>query len=155
MPLPFGPPLLASTAMLASAAFAQGAPPNNSLPLVTTRTVRFTADEGTWMSVDVSPDGGTIVFDLLGDLYTVPIAGGRATRIVGGNSIDVQPRYSPDGKSIVFLSDRSGVDATWIADADGRRPRLLIAGGLLPEWTPDGKQILTGNRLAKSEDDTA
>jgi imidazolonepropionase-like amidohydrolase/Tol biopolymer transport system component len=117
------------------------------LPLVTTRSVRFTTDQGTWISVDVSPDGSTIVFDLLGDLYTVPIAGGKATRIVGGNSIDVQPRYSPDGKSIVFMSDRSGVDATWIADADGRRPRLLTQGGSYPAWTPDGREIITGNRL--------
>src|SRR6185369_8572405 len=82
--------------------------PTNTLPLVTTRTARFTTDEGTWMSVDVSPDGSTIAFDLLGDLYTVPIAGGKATRIVGGNSVDVQPHFSPDGKSIVFISDRGG-----------------------------------------------
>ncbi len=99
------------------------------------------------MSVDVSPDGSTIAFDLLGDIYTVPIAGGKATRILGGNSIDGQPRYSPDGKSIVFTSDRSGVDATWIADADGRRPHLVTQGGQYPAWSPDGKQIITGNRL--------
>src|SRR5262245_60677857 len=74
--------------------------PTNTLPLVTTRTIRFTTDQGTWMSVDVSPDGSTIVFDLLGDIYTVPMSGGKATRILGGNSIDAQPRYSPDGKSI-------------------------------------------------------
>ncbi|MBC8088155.1 MAG: PD40 domain-containing protein [Phycisphaerae bacterium] len=109
--------------------------------------MKFTTDQGTWMSVDVSPDASTIVFDLLGDLYTVPIAGGKATRIVSGNSIDAQPRYSPDGKSLVFTSDRSGVDATWIADADGRRLRLITPGGHYPDWSPDGQQIITGNRL--------
>ncbi len=121
--------------------------PTNALPLITTRTVRFTTDQGTWMSVDVSPDAGTVVFDLLGDLYTVPIGGGKATRIVGGPSVDAQPRYSPDGKSIVFTSDRSGVDATWISDADGRRLRLLVPGGQYPDWSPDGRQVITGNRL--------
>jgi len=121
--------------------------PTNTLPLGTTRTARFTTDQGTWMSVDVSPDGGTVVFDLLGDIYTVPLAGGKATRIVSGNAIDVQPRYSPDGKSIVFLSDRGGTEATWIADADGRRPRLLTQGGSYPAFTPDGRHVITGNRL--------
>src|SRR5262245_36690788 len=71
----------------------------NTLTLVTTRTVRCTTDQGRWMSVDVPPDGSTSVFDLLGDLYTVPIAGGKASRIVGGNSVDVHPRCSPDGMS--------------------------------------------------------
>lgn len=121
--------------------------PTNTLPLATTRTARFSTTEGTWMSVDVSPDGRTLVFDLLGDLYTVPITGGAATRIVGGTSIDGQPRFSPDGRSLVFSSDRGGTDATWVANADGSQPRLLVAGGSHPAWTPDGKQVVTGNRL--------
>ncbi|MEX2285313.1 MAG: amidohydrolase family protein [Gemmatimonadota bacterium] len=119
----------------------------NTLPLVTSRTARFTTDQGTWMSVDVSPDGSTIAFDLLGDIYTVPMTGGKATRIIGGNSVDLQPRFSPDGRSLVFISDRNGSDATWLADADGRRVRLLTNGGVYPVWTPDGRQIVTGNRL--------
>ncbi len=76
-----------------------------SLPMTPTRSLRFTTDEGTWMSVDVSPDGGTVVFDLLGDLYTIPIGGGDATRITSGQGFDGQPRYSPDGSHIVFVSD--------------------------------------------------
>ena len=119
----------------------------NTLPLVTPRNVRFTTSEGTWMSVDVSPDGSTIVFDLLGDIYTVPMAGGKARRIIGGNSVDMHPRFSPDGKSIAFVSDRSGTDATWLADAEGQRPRLLTTGGVYPVWTPDGREVITANRL--------
>src|SRR3972149_3575557 len=104
------PPLLIVPALLAAVlpfptAGAQNAPRadstppardrTNTLPLVTSRTARFTTDEGTWMSVDVSPDGRTIVFDLLGDLYTLPITGGQATRITDGMAFDAQPRFSP------------------------------------------------------------
>src|SRR5213593_2375360 len=68
----------------------------SALPLITTRKLSFTTDEASWISLDVSPDGKTIVFDILGDLYTVPIAGGKATRITSGAGWDQQPRYSPD-----------------------------------------------------------
>src|SRR5215468_2632734 len=80
------------------------------LPLTPTRPMRFTTDEGTWLSLDVSPDGRRIVFDLLGDLYTLPIEGGRATRITSGSGWDAAPRYSPDGNTIAFVSDRSGAE---------------------------------------------
>src|SRR5262245_66507330 len=72
--------------------------------------VSFTTDEGTWMSLDVSPDGQTIVFDLLGDIYTLPIAGGEAKRIVGGMSLEAQPKFSPDGKLLFFTIDGRGAE---------------------------------------------
>src|SRR5512139_1338110 len=50
--------------------------------------VAFDVAEGTWMSLDVSPDGTTIVFDLLGDLYTMPAGGGAATAISRGPAYD-------------------------------------------------------------------
>src|SRR5438132_2326816 len=93
------------------------------LVLDTGETIEFTTDEGTWMSLDVSPDGRTLAFDLLGDIYTLPIEGGAAKRILGGMSFDSQPKFSPDGKAIAFLSDRSGVENLWLADADGTNPR--------------------------------
>ena len=83
------------------------------------KEVEFTVDEGTWMNLDVSPDGKTIVFDLLGDLYTLPISGGTAKLLRGGLAYQVQPRFSPDGKRILFTSDEGGGDNLWIMKADG------------------------------------
>ena len=115
-----------SSFLLGVAAVAQAGPAQD-LPLEPTRRLRLTTDEGTWMSLDVSPDGETIVFDLLGDLYTVSIEGGQASRITEGMAFDAQPRYSPDGRSIVFVSDRNGSDNVWIANADGTNPRKLTS----------------------------
>ncbi len=100
-------------------------------------------DEGTWMSVDVSPDGSTIVFDLLGDLYTMPIGGGAAKAITSGMSWDMQPRFAPDGKSIAFISDRSGSDNLWIMAPDGSDPKQVTKETEIasPAWTPDGQFI--------------
>src|SRR5437588_5299194 len=77
--------------------------PPATLVLDKAETIEFTTDEGTWMSLDVSPDGKTIAFDLVGDIYTLPIDGGDAKLVAGGMSFDSQPKFSPDGKSIAFL----------------------------------------------------
>ena len=118
----------------------------DSLPLKMTRNVTFDASEGTWISLDVSPDGRTIVFELLGDLYTMPVTGGTATRITSGPGFDSQPRWSPDGKRIVFLSDRSGAENVWLSDPDGTHSKPLTKGTnnlyASPEWTPDGNYIV-------------
>jgi Tol biopolymer transport system component len=116
------------------------------LPLETERTIEFETSEGSWISLDVAPNGRDIVFELLGDLYTLPMAGGEARRITSGVMFDSQPRYAPDGTKIVFLSDRSGDENVWIASGDGSNPRPLTKGKNTrywsPEWTPDGKYII-------------
>jgi Tol biopolymer transport system component len=80
----------------------------NELPLKPTKVIEFTTDEGTWVNLDVSSDGNFIVFELLGDLYLLDIGENKAKQITSGMAYDTQPRFSPDDKKIVFLSDRSG-----------------------------------------------
>src|ERR1043165_4102082 len=106
-------PLWAQAPATAGAALAR-----NTLPLKPARTETFTTSKGTWISLDVSPDGQTLVFDLLGHLYTMPASGGTATAITSGLAYDAQPRFSPDGKHIVFVSDRSGGDNLWMMSLD-------------------------------------
>ena len=116
------------------------------LPLDPERTMDLTTDEATWLSLDVSPDGETIVFDLLGDLYTLPIEGGEATRLTDGLPFDSQPRFSPDGDRLVFISDRSGAENLWIYDLDEDKLEPLTQGNShdyqSPEWTPDGNYVV-------------
>ena len=106
----------------------------------------FTVDEGTWMNLDVAPDGKTIVFDLLGDIYAMPIEGGKATCIRGGLAMEVQPRFSPDGKRILFTSDAGGGDNIWMMDKDGSHATQITKENfrLLNNavWTPDGEYLI-------------
>lgn len=100
---------------------------------------------GTWMSLDVSPDGERIVFDLLGDIYAMPIAGGEARKLTSGLAWDIQPRFSPDGRRIAFTSDRAGGDNLWTMNADGSDPRQVTKEDFRllnnPVWHPDGRYL--------------
>lgn len=116
------------------------------LPLKATRHIEFTTTEGTWLSLDVSPDGKTIVFDLVGDLYTIPVAGGEARKLTSGMGFSGQPAYSPDGRTIAYTSDRGGSENVWICDADGSNARQLSQDEqsefASPTWTPDGNYVV-------------
>ena len=114
-------------------------------PFGPTQEVEFTTSEGTWMNVDVSPDGRQLVFDLLGDIYVLPIGGGAAARVLGGAAFEMQPRFSPDGTRIAFTSDRDGLWNIWTAKVDGsdlrqisREARWFVNS---PTWAPDGQTI--------------
>lgn len=121
---------------------------NGDLPLKADRTFSFDLDEGSWIALDVSPDGKTVVFDFLGDLYTMPITGGNATQITKGMQFDSQPRFSPDGKKIVFISDASGGEGVWTLDLESEdyETKQITKGKnneyQSPDWSPDGKYII-------------
>lgn len=109
------------------------------------RDVTFSTTEGTWMSLDVSPDGKAIVFDLLGDIYSIPTSGGEARPIQGGPAMQRTPTFSPDGRHLLFVSDASGTENAWISDPDGthaqqithERTNLIMSAA----WAADGEAI--------------
>src|SRR5258708_340635 len=109
------------------------------------RKVEFTTDEGGWLWLDVSPDGKTIVFELVGDLYTLPIEGGQAKLVAGGMAFESQPKFSPDGKWISFISDREGSENIWIMHPDGTGIKQVSkdpnSDFTSPSWAPDGMYI--------------
>jgi Tol biopolymer transport system component/imidazolonepropionase-like amidohydrolase len=180
MTMPLRHSLLLLATPLALAAQAPAAPRQardpmqELLPLRPTRTTTFTTNVGHWMSVDISPDGQTLVFDILGDLYTMPIAGGQATPLTRGMGVDVQPRFSPDGKKVVFVSDRDGGYNLWTLSLD-KKDTVQITRGKTnnyesPDFTPDGKYIVAtrgtklwmfhteggqGQQLIRTDDATA
>jgi len=108
--------------------------------------VAIDVNEGTWMSVDVSPDGKEVAFELLGDIYTIPLGGGEAKALTHDVAWQMQPRYSPDGKTIAFTSDQGGGDNIWIMNRDGSNPRAVTKESFRllnsPYWTPDGEYIV-------------
>jgi len=110
------------------------------------KTFNLNTDEGTWMNLDISPDGKTIVFDMLGDIYTMPVTGGKAKALRTGLAFEVQPRYSPDGTYISFTSDAGGGNNIWVMTADGQNAKAITNEKyrLLNNavWTPDGKSLV-------------
>ncbi|MCG8371997.1 MAG: amidohydrolase, partial [Balneolales bacterium] len=119
-----------------------------------TTSLTFTTDEGTWINLDVSPDGSQIVFDLLGDIYIMPISGGTATPLRAGHAYEVQPRFSPDGTQISFTSDAGGGDNIWIMNADGSdayqvtQENFRLANN--STWTPDGEYIIAKKHFSSA-----
>jgi imidazolonepropionase-like amidohydrolase/Tol biopolymer transport system component len=163
---------LAATLACSTSVWAQTAPPApadakpekwnvNAPPGMATRKVPIAVDEGSWMNVDVAPDGRTIAFDLLGDIYIMPIEGGTPTRIAEGLAYEHQPRFSPDGKRIAFVSDAGGGDNIWLMNRDGSDRRQLSKEDFRllnqPSWSPDGqfivakKHFTTGRSLGTGE----
>lgn len=116
------------------------------LPLKVDRRVPIKTNEGTWMSLDVSPDGKTIAFDFLGDIYTMPVTGGKATQFTKGMSFDSHPKFSPDGKKILMISDRSGGENIWWFAVDKSDSVQVSKGNTdhyqSAEWTPDGNFVV-------------
>lgn len=161
--------LLGGVSLISATAWAQDKPADEkpvkwdvaAPPGLTVRQIEINTDQGSWMNIDVSPDGGTLVFDMLGDIYTMPVSGGTPTRIAEGLPFETQPRFSPDGRRIAFTSDRGGGDNIWIMNLDGSDKRQLTKEEFRllnqPSWSPDGrfiaakKHFTTGRSLGTGE----
>jgi len=124
---------------------------NIESPYGATHTWKTTLDEGTWLSVDVHPSGDRIVFDLLGDLFVLPMEGGKAKALTTGPAWDHNPRFSPDGNSLMYTSDKGGNQEIWIRDLETDASKALTTGA--PErfteavWHPDGQHIVARKRI--------
>lgn len=119
------------------------------------KSATIDVSSGTWMNVDVSPDGKQIVFDLLGDIYLLPIEGGEARPLMTDIAWQMQPKFSPDGQYIAYTSDQDGGDNLWIMNRDGSNAKAVTneTFRLLnsPSWSPDseylvGRKHFTGTR---------
>ena len=119
-----------------------------------TEQLVFTTDEGTWLNVDVSPDGSQIVFDMLGDLYLLPLSGGEAERLTTTLAQEVQPRFSPDGKSLTYISDANGGNNIFVMDLASKREKAITTEKFRsltnPRWHPDGSGIVARKHFTGS-----
>lgn len=129
---------------------------DNGLPMEPGRVVEFNTEQGTWMSLDVSPDGNHIVFDLMGDIYQISAEGGKAQQLTDGMAFDTHPRYSPDGQHVLYTSDASGSEELYYVNVEDTSDITQVSKGgntLYPsaDWTPDGDYIVAakGGRIPK------
>jgi len=127
---------------------------NKNLPLEPGRTFEFDLTEGSWIALDVSPDGQQLVFDFLGDLYTMPMTGGEATHLTSGMQFDSQPRFSPDGKKVIYISDESGGENVWTVELESKEKKQITKGNSnsyqSPEWSPDGKYMIASKQSGRN-----
>ncbi|MBL8265376.1 MAG: PD40 domain-containing protein [Steroidobacter sp.] len=115
---------------------------------------KFTVTEGTWMNLDVSPDGNTLVFDMLGDIYSMPASGGTARLLHGGPALEYQPRFSHDGSKLLYVSDRGGSYNIWSSAADGSQARQVTHETFdalgTPSWAANGRYLVATKYSGRS-----
>jgi len=139
--------LACTTLATAGIAQAQGLPP------LTGRVIEYDTAEVTWPALDLAPDGRTILFDLLGDIYALSPEGGTARPVMTGTAFDTQPVFSPDGGHIAFVSDRDGRENLWVANPDGSNARRISSDDSgaphygSPAWSPDGRTLYVSRMI--------
>jgi Tol biopolymer transport system component len=127
-------------------------PSFNGLPITVNRTISFTTDEASYIDLDISPSGKTILFSFLGNIYTMPSSGGKAKQITRGLAVNRSPVWSPDGKLIAYESDATGFVKLHITDSANSNFKVLgednpYLNNLKPTWLPDSKSIVIGNNI--------
>src|SRR6185312_7447452 len=128
---------------------------SQTLPIKPARTIRFKTEVGSYMNVDISPDGHTLAFDLLGDLYYVSASGGKAKRFTRGIALHLRPVWSPDGSKIAYITDESGTMQLSVSNLTGRYHRIFrksdgaLFEGLDAVWTPDSRKIAIGDLICE------
>jgi Tol biopolymer transport system component len=106
--------------------------------------IDVTVNEGTSMSVAMSPDGRTLAIDLQGGIWTVPAGGGEARRVTGIYEDARQPVWSPDGKWITYFSYKDGGYDLWSIAPNGTLQHRLTWGPFddrEPAWSHDGTRV--------------
>jgi Tol biopolymer transport system component/imidazolonepropionase-like amidohydrolase len=106
--------------------------------------ISLTLREGTSMAAALSPDGRTLMIDLQGSLWTLPAAGGTATRVTEEYLDARQPSWAPDGKRVAFQGYADGVWHVYVMNADGSGVRAITSGPFddrEPSWSRDGRRI--------------
>jgi tricorn protease len=110
-----------------------------ALPAAAQEPIRFAR------TPDISPDGKLVTFSYLGDIWVVETIGGTARAITSHPAHDINPVFSPDGRSIAFSSNRHGSYDVYVVAAHGGKPKRLTsdsASDMACAWTPDGKNVL-------------
>ena len=123
-------------------------------PPMALKQVSITTNETTWSSLDVSPDGKKMVFDMLGDIFIVDANGGKAKALTQDFAWNIHPAISPDGSKVAFISDRDGLSNVWLMDIDGsnlkqitKESKYLIHA---PKWSPDSQYIVVTKGIMSS-----
>ena len=101
----------------------------------------------------LSPDGTQVAFIAIGDLWLMPIgpstalgASGAARRLTNDRFVEIDPTWSPDGRSIAFSSDRDGTTDLWVREIASGAEKKVASEASKASWAPRGNEIAYINR---------
>lgn len=106
-------------------------------------------------SYEIAPDGKRALFSARGDIFTVPAKNGITYNLTESSGVhDRNPKWSPDGKYVAFISDKSGEYEIYIRKADGSEPAEQLTKNAETykyslQWSPDSKKILWSDKMLR------